>query len=174
MLRAQPSGIEPVVPPENLPESEMSSVGEHGTRKRRWAILSIMLLGTTMAILDSSILNVTILPLMSEFQSDLRTTEWVLTSYNLSFAVFMIGLGSLGDRAGRRRLYLLGLVAFLAGSGLAATATGPWQLIAYRGIQGVGAAALAPNALGVCLRNNRWKRQFRFGQTDFRYRLAKR
>lgn len=140
---------ETVVRPENLPEIEMTPVGEHVTRKRRWAILSIMLLGTTMAILDSSILNVTILPLMSEFRSDLRTIEWVLTSYNLSFAVFMIGLGSLGDRTGRRRLYLLGLVIFLAGSGLAATATGPWQLIAYRGIQGVGAAALAPNALAL-------------------------
>ena len=117
--------------------------------KRRWAILFIMLLGTTMAILDSSILNITILPLMEEFRSDLRTVEWVLTSYNLSFAVFMIGFGSLGDTAGRRRLYLLGLVVFVVGSGLAATATGPWQLIAYRAIQGVGAAALAPNALAL-------------------------
>jgi len=112
-------------------------------------ILIIMLLGTTMAILDSSILNVTIVPLMEEFRSDLRTVEWILTSYNLSFAVFMIGFGSLGDVAGRRRLYLLGLVVFVVGSGLAATATGPWQLIAYRTIQGVGAAALAPNALAL-------------------------
>ena len=146
----QDSGrVETVARPENLPEKKVIAVGALVTLKRRWAILGIMLLGSTMAILDSSILNVTILPLMSEFQSDLRTAEWVLTSYNLSFAVFMIGLGSLGDRAGRRRLYLLGLVIFLAGSGLAATATEPWQLIAYRAIQGVGAAALAPNALAL-------------------------
>lgn len=144
-----PGRVEAIASPGNLPESEVISARGRVSWERRWVILIIMLLGTTMAILDSSILNITILPLMGEFRSDLRTVEWVLTSYNLSFAVLMIGFGSLGDVAGRRRLYLLGLVVFVVGSGLAATATGPWQLIAYRTIQGVGAAALAPNALAL-------------------------
>jgi MFS family permease len=71
---------------------------------RRWAILATMLIGTTLAVLDSSILNISVVPVMEEFRADLRTVEWVLTSYNLAFAVFMIGLGSLGDTVGRRRL----------------------------------------------------------------------
>ena len=54
-----------------------------------------MLLGTTLAILDSSILNILVVPIMQEFQADLGAIEWVLTSYNLAFAVFMIGLGEL-------------------------------------------------------------------------------
>jgi EmrB/QacA subfamily drug resistance transporter len=113
------------------------------SRVRRWAILATMLLGTMLAILDSSILNILVVPIMEEFQANLRIIEWVLTSYNLAFAMFMIGLGSLGDRAGRRRLYVLGQVVFVVGSGLAAIASGPWQLIAFRAIQGLGAAALA-------------------------------
>jgi EmrB/QacA subfamily drug resistance transporter len=120
-------------------------------RTRRWAILATMLLGTTLAILDSSILNILVVPIIEEFRTDLRTVEWILTSYNLAFAVFMIGFGSLGDRAGRRRLYVFGQVIFVVGSGLAAVASGPWQIIAFRAIQGLGAAALAPNALAIIL-----------------------
>jgi MFS family permease len=121
------------------------------SRLRRWAILATMLSGTTLAILDSSILTIFVVPIMGEFQANLRTVEWVLTSYNLAFAAFLIGLGSLGDVARRRRLYVLGQLVFVVGSGLAAGASGPWQLIAFRAMQGLGAAALAPNALALML-----------------------
>ena len=121
------------------------------SRLRRWAILATMLSGTLLAILDSSLLTIFVVPMMGEFQADLRTVEWVLTSYNLAFAAFLIGLGSLGDVAGRRRLYVLGQLVFVVGSGLAAGASGPWQLIAFRALQGLGAAALAPNALALML-----------------------
>ena len=90
------------------------------SRVRRWAILATMLSGTMLAILDSSILTVLVVPMMEEFKADLRTVEWVLTSYNLAFAVFLIGFGSLGDMAGRRRLYVWGQMVFVLGSGLAA------------------------------------------------------
>jgi MFS family permease len=108
-----------------------------------------MLTGTMLAILDSSILNILVLPIMEEFQADLQTVEWVLTSYNLAFAVFLIGFGSLGDTVGRRHLYVWGQAVFVLGSGLAAVASEPWQLIAFRAMQGLGAAALAPNALAL-------------------------
>jgi EmrB/QacA subfamily drug resistance transporter len=108
-----------------------------------------MLLGTVLAVLDSSILNLSVVPIMDEFRADLSTVRWALTSYNLTFAAFMIGFGSLGDATGRRRLYLFGQVTFVVGSGLVAIATGPGQLIAFRAIQGIGAAALAPNALAL-------------------------
>jgi MFS family permease len=116
---------------------------------RRWAILATMLTGTMLAILDSSILNILVLPIMEEFQADLQTVEWVLTSYNLAFAVFLIGFGSLGDTVGRRHLYVWGQAVFVLGSGLAAVASEPWQLMAFRAMQGLGAAALAPNALAL-------------------------
>jgi EmrB/QacA subfamily drug resistance transporter len=86
---------------------------------------------------------------MEEFQADLQTVEWVLTSYNLAFAVFLIGFGSLGDTVGRRHLYVWGQAVFVLGSGLAAVASEPWQLMAFRAMQGLGAAALAPNALAL-------------------------
>ena len=131
----------------------MTTIGravENG-RVQRCAILVMMLTGTILAILDSSILNILVVPIMGEFQASLRTVEWVLTSYNLAFAVFLIGFGSLGDTAGRRRLYVRGQVVFVLGSGLAVIASGPWQLVAFRAIQGLGAAALAPNALALIL-----------------------
>jgi EmrB/QacA subfamily drug resistance transporter len=111
----------------------------------------MLLLGTTLAILDSSIFSILIVPIMEQFKTDLNTVEWVITSYNIAFAVFMIGFGSLGDAAGRRRMYIYGKMVFVIGSGLAATTQEPWQLIAFRAIQGVGAAALAPNALALIL-----------------------
>ena len=119
------------------------------SRTRRWAVLATILLGTMLATLASSILNLSVTPIMAEFRADLRTVEWVLTSYNLAFAVFTLGLGSLGDTVGRRRLYILGQAIFVAGSGLVAVATGLWPLIGFRAIQGLGAAALAPNALAL-------------------------
>jgi DHA2 family multidrug resistance protein-like MFS transporter len=131
----------------------MTTTGGAGEarRLRHWAILATILSGTMLAIFDSSILNIFVVPIMGEFQANLRTVEWVLTSYNLAFAAFLIGLGSLGDMAGRRRLYVLGQMVFVVGSGLAVVAGGPWQLIAFRAMQGLGAAALAPNALALML-----------------------
>src|SRR5262245_7294366 len=104
-------------------EADMTSGGTSETgRVRRWAILATMLSGTMLAILDSSILTVLVVPMMEEFNADLRAVEWVLTSYNLAFAVFLIGFGSLGDSAGRRHLYVWGQMVFVLGSGLAAVA----------------------------------------------------
>ena len=93
---------------------------------------AVMLMGTMLAILDSSILNILVAPIMGEFQTDLRSVEWVLTSYNLAFAVFLIGFGSLGDMMGRRRLHVLGQVVFVVGSGLAALASGPTRNDGWR------------------------------------------
>jgi MFS family permease len=120
-------------------------------RARRWAIGATMLSGTMLAILDSSILTILVVPIMETFNTDLRTVEWVLTSYNLAFVVFLIGLGSLGDSAGRRRLHVWGQTVFALDSGLAVIARGPWQLMAFRALQGLGAAALAPTALALML-----------------------
>lgn len=86
---------------------------------RRWAILATMLLGTALAILDNSILYILVIPLMEAFQADLRTVKWVLTSYSVVLAIYMIGFGGLGDAVGRRRLYLIGqevLVLVLTGA----------------------------------------------------------
>lgn len=68
----------------------------------RRIILGVMLGGTSLAVLDSSILNISVLTILREFRADMATLEWVLTSYNLVFAMFLIGLGRLGDLAGRR------------------------------------------------------------------------
>ncbi len=108
-----------------------------------------MLGGTFLAVLDSSILNISVLPILREFQADMAVLEWILTSYNLTFAMFLIGLGRLGDLAGRRRLYLVGQTVFVLGSVLAGLARGTGELVAFRALQGLGASALAPTALAI-------------------------
>ena len=131
-------------------EAAMTMHGSPGlSQTRRWLLLATMVLGTTLAVLDNSILNILVVPLMETFQADLRTVKWALTSYNVVLAMFMIGFGSLGDTIGRRRLYMLGQVVFVGGSVLAAVAGELWQLIAARALQGLGTAALAPNALAL-------------------------
>jgi EmrB/QacA subfamily drug resistance transporter len=107
------------------------------------------LAGTILSVLDSSILNISVLPILREFQTDMAALEWVLTSYNLTFAMFLIGLGRLGDLAGRRWVYLVGQAVFVLGSGLGGLARGTGELVAFRAIQGLGASALAPSALAI-------------------------
>ncbi len=117
----------------------------HGRR----VILGVMLCGTFLAVLDSSILNISVLPILREFQADMAVLEWILTSYNLAFAMFLIGLGRLSDLAGRRGLYLVGQAVFVVGSVLAGLARGTGELVAFRALQGLGASALAPTALAI-------------------------
>ncbi len=117
--------------------------------RARRVILGVMLGGTFLAVLDSSILNISVLPILREFQADMAVLEWILTSYNLTFAMFMIGFGRLGDLAGRRRLYLVGQAVFVVGSVLAGLARGTGELVAFRALQGLGASALAPTALAI-------------------------
>lgn len=117
-----------------------------GTRR---IILGVMVAGTILSVLDSSILNISVLPILREFQTDMAALEWVLTSYNLTFAMFLIGLGRLGDLAGRRWLYLVGQAVFVLGSALGGLARGTGELVAFRAIQGLGASALAPSALAI-------------------------
>jgi ubiquinone biosynthesis protein len=84
------------------------------SRMRRWAILSTMLSGTMLAILDSGILNVLVDPIMEEFQADLRTIEWVLTSYNLAI-----------ETIGRSDLLVMG---YIQGEPVRAARTRPMEL----------------------------------------------
>ena len=110
-----------------------------------------MLAGTFLAVLDSSILNISVVPMLREFKVSLGAVEWVLTAYNIAFAVLLIPLGRLGDLGGRRRVFLGGQALFVVGSALAGIARGPLDLALYRALQGVGAAGLAPNALALIL-----------------------
>lgn len=123
-----------------MDEGAASPPGPGAPRSVR--VLVVVAAGVFMATLDSSIVNLA-LPVMSQqFRVDPSAVSPVVTAYLVAVASSLILLGALGDRTGRRRLYLIGLVVFTVGSGLCAAAWSLEALIAFRVIQGLGGAMM--------------------------------
>jgi MFS family permease len=102
-----------------------------------------------MIIVDATIVNVALPSIIGEFGLDLSDAEWINSIYSLVFAALLITLGRVGDLRGRRRLFMVGLVVFVAASMLAGRAGGGGALIFARLLQGVGAAAILPSTLST-------------------------
>ncbi|MEV0942861.1 MFS transporter [Micromonospora wenchangensis] len=125
---------------------------ENTGHPRRWAILGVLVVSLLVVVLDNTILNVALRTLadpvhgLGASQGEL---EWAINSYTLVFAGLLFTFGVLGDRAGRRRFLLVGLVLFGLSSLLSAYAQSPGQLIAARALMGVGGAAIMPVTLSI-------------------------
>lgn len=111
--------------------------------------LTAVTLGSGIAILDGSIVNVALRTIGTELDASLEQLQWVINGYMLALASLVLVGGALGDRLGRRRVYLVGMGWFLVASALCAVAQTPAQLIAMRVLQGVGAALLTPGGLAI-------------------------
>ncbi|TDB90755.1 MFS transporter [Actinomadura sp. KC216] len=116
---------------------------------RRWQILGVLCLSLFVVVVDNTILNVAIPSLLRDLDAGTSDVQWVIDAYSLVFAGLLITAGSLGDRHGRRRAMLIGFAVFGTGSLLAAFAQDPAQLVAMRGLMGVGAAFLMPGTLSI-------------------------
>jgi EmrB/QacA subfamily drug resistance transporter len=112
-------------------------------------VLIATILGTGMAFLDGTVVNIALPRIGDEFDAALAGLQWVLDGYLLSLAALILVAGSLGDRYGRRRIYLLGVVWFGAASVLCGLAVSIEMLIASRVLQGIGGALLTPGALAI-------------------------
>ena len=112
-----------------------------------WIVLLIATIGTFMAILDSSIVNIALARIMGEFHVSVDDIEWVMTAYMIAFAVSMPATAALRERLGAKRVYLLGLWLFTAGSLLCSVAWSLVTLVAFRIFQALGAGVLVPAAL---------------------------
>lgn len=122
------------------------------SRARQRQVLLLTAAAVFMAYLDLTIVNVAFPAIQQDFQdASLATLSWVLNGYATIFAALLIPAGRLGDRFGRRRAFLAGLVMFTAASGLCALAATAEVLIAARVAQAVGAAFLIPSSLGLLL-----------------------
>ncbi len=111
-------------------------------------VLSVFL-GTFMSLLDVSVVNVALPAMQDSLGAGFSTVQWVVDSYTLCLSALILSGGSLGDRFGRKRLFLTGLTIFTVGSLLCAVAPTTTLLILGRLVQGVGAAAVAPGALSL-------------------------
>src|SRR5262249_47787174 len=111
--------------------------------------LVVTCLGLFMVFLDGSIVNVALATIQTDLHAQLSDLQWVVDAYTLPFAALMLTAGTLGDRFGRKRLFLGGLVLFMLGSLLCGVAPTTGWLLFGRAVQGVGAAALSPGSLSV-------------------------
>lgn len=116
------------------------------------ALLGILSLAAFMAGLDLFIVNVGFDAIGREFDgASLADLSWVLNAYAIVFAALLVPLGRLSDRYGRKAGFLLGVGLFTAASAACAVSTSLWQLVAFRVLQAIGAAALTPASLGLLL-----------------------
>ena len=117
--------------------------------RRPWSALVVLCLGTFAILMDGTIVNVALPSLITGLHAPLDQALWVINSYLLVFAALLILASRLGDMFGPRRLFVAGLALFALSSALCGAAQTPGQLIAARVLQGVGAAAIAPQAMVI-------------------------
>jgi MFS transporter, DHA2 family, multidrug resistance protein len=118
----------------------------------KWWLLANVMIGTFMAVLDATIVNVGLPKIMASFGVGVDKIEWVLTGYMLSLAVMLPTSGWLADRFGFKKVYFLGLFLFTFGSFLCGISSTENILIASRVVQGLGAGSLMPVGMAIITR----------------------
>ncbi|MBF6243457.1 MFS transporter [Nocardia elegans] len=114
----------------------------------RWVLLATVL-GSGMAMLDATVVNVALPRIGEEFGASMAGLQWTVNAYTLTLAGLILLGGSLGDRFGRRRIFVVGVVWFALASAICGAAQGIPMLIAARALQGVGGALLTPGSLAI-------------------------
>src|SRR5579884_2929949 len=117
--------------------------------RRRWLGLAMLSLGVAMIIADISIVNVALPQMIRELHITLVDAEWINTIYSLTFAALLLTAGWIGDLAGRKRLFVIGVAVFVVSSALAGLAPTGSLLIAARFVQGIGGAIILPSTLST-------------------------
>src|SRR3954465_9229068 len=132
--------------------SNGSAKASEGLDRRLLAIASVVVLGAIMSILDTTVVNVAINTLSRDFNTDLATIQWIVTGYTLALATVIPLTGWAADRFGTKRLYMLSIGLFLAGSALSGAAWSAGSLIAFRVLQGLGGGMLMPAGMTILTR----------------------
>jgi EmrB/QacA subfamily drug resistance transporter len=116
------------------------------------AVASVVVLGTIMSILDTTVVNVAINTLAIRFHTSLPTIQWVATGYTLALAAVIPLSGWIADRFGTKRLYMISIALFLCGSALSGLAWSAGSLIAFRVLQGLGGGMIMPAGMTILTR----------------------
>ncbi|MBK6015269.1 MFS transporter [Streptomyces sp. MBT53] len=126
----------------------MSSDVRIASPQGKWVLLTTVL-GSSMAMVDSTVVNVALPRIGRDLNADLAALQWTVNAYMLTLAGLILLGGSLGDRYGRRKIFVLGVVWFAAASLLCGFAPNAGVLIAARALQGIGGALLTPGSLAL-------------------------
>ena len=116
------------------------------SRQRGWT-LAIVSIGLFMVVLDNLVVNVALPSIHRDLGASIQALEWTVNAYVLSYAVLLLTGAALGDRFGRKRMFMAGIALFTVSSAAAALAPSTALLIAARAAQGVGAAIATPLTL---------------------------
>src|SRR5213592_2093171 len=117
--------------------------------RRRWLILSVLVVAQFMVVLDVAIVNVALPTIKNDLHFSQDGLQWVITAYAIVFGGVLLLGGRMADLLGRRRIFMAGMAVFTVFSLLNGLAWSSGSLIAFRGLQGLGAALLAPAALSI-------------------------
>src|SRR5438874_11812212 len=112
-------------------------------------ILAATILGSSMAFIDGTVVNVALPALQSKLNATVTDVQWVVEAYALFLAALLLLGGSLGDHFGRKKIYTIGIVLFALASVWCGLAPNISQLIIARAVQGVGGAMLVPGGLAI-------------------------
>lgn len=119
-----------------------------GSARGRWVLLTTVL-GSGLAMLDATVVNVALGRIGEDLDAGFGGLQWTINAYTLTLAALILLGGSLGDRFGRRRIFLIGVVWFALASLLCGLAPDIGTLVAARGLQGIGGALLTPGSLAI-------------------------
>jgi EmrB/QacA subfamily drug resistance transporter len=120
---------------------------EPAVRRSLGLVLAVVGIPMFMVTLDNLVVTNALPVIKTELGASLTDLQWFINAYTLSFAALLLTASAIGDRLGRRRIFLLGIGLFTVASAACAIATEPWMLIGARAIQGLGAAAVMPLSL---------------------------
>jgi EmrB/QacA subfamily drug resistance transporter len=114
-----------------------------------WVVLVLICIAQFMVVLDATIVNVALPSIQKDLGLSEANLQWIINAYTLVFGGFLLLGGRAGDLLGRKRLFLIGLVIFTTASLLNGLSSSEGQLIAFRALQGLGAALISPAALSI-------------------------
>ena len=120
----------------------------YASARGRWVLLATVL-GSAMASIDATVVGIALPAIGHDFHASLATLQWVVTAYTLTLAGLLLFAGALGDKYGRKRFFVIGVVWFAIASLLCGIAPDGPFLIAARAVQGIGAALLTPGSLAI-------------------------
>jgi len=132
-----------------MSELAVARAPSHEHHVNPWLVLVLVCMAQFMVILDATIVNVALPSIQSDLEMSDADLQWIVNAYTLMFGGFLLLGGRAGDLAGRKKVFLVGLVVFTIASLLNGLAPTSEMLIVFRGLQGLGAALIAPAALSI-------------------------
>jgi EmrB/QacA subfamily drug resistance transporter len=147
--RDRAGGLAPGRSADNAPSVGPSPASEAIRNRRRWAALAVLCITLLLISLDNTVLNVALPTIVRSLGASSSQLQWMVDAYAVVFAGLLLSLGALGDRIGRKWVFMAGLVVFGGGSAFAAWSGSPDRLTLARAVMGIGAAALMPCTLSI-------------------------